>query len=307
RVDRQVAGNDILSGRVFRVHGLTSIIRTVQGDFECSTRGLLKSLATDLQHVLVAGDFVTIRSESETQGVVLRVEPRRNVIRRESKGKQQIIAANLDLVFIVTSAAEPTFKPNLVDRILVTAEAAGIEPVIVINKIDLADGAALQPILGVWGQLGYSVLQVSATNAEGLETMVELMRHRDSVLVGQSGVGKSSILNAIDPNLRRRVASVSVENQKGRHTTTVAELMPLPFGGYVVDTPGVRQFQLFDVIPEEVINHFRDLRVFVDRCRYPSCTHLHEQGCGIRDALADGYIAGRRYDSYCQLRSDRGE
>ncbi len=307
QVDLQVSDANSMMGRVLRVHGLVSIVRTDQGNFECATRGLLKSLATDLQHVLVAGDRVTVRPVGAGQGVVLRVEPRRNFIRRTSKGKQQIIAANLDLAIIVTSAAEPLLKPNLVDRILVTAEAAGIEPLVVINKVDLVDRSTLQQIVGVWSQLGYRVLQVSATECRGLAPLRDRLQGCDSVLIGQSGVGKSSLLNAIDPEYRRRVASVSEENFKGRHTTTVAELLPLAMGGHVIDTPGIRQFQLFDVIPAEVVNCFCDLRVFVDRCRFPSCTHTHEVECGVRDALADGFLDGRRYDSYCQMRSDAVE
>jgi ribosome biogenesis GTPase len=124
------------------------------------------------------------------------------------------------------------------------------------------------------------------------------------VVNGQSGVGKSSLLNAIDPGLARRVGAISEENEKGKHTTTLAELLPLSFGGHIIDTPGIRQFQLWDIVPAEVESMFRDMRPFVHRCRFPDCTHTHEEDCAVKSAVADGLLDPRRYDSYCQIRSD---
>ena len=128
-----------------------------------------------------------------------------------------------------------------------------------------------------------------------------MLAGHESVVAGQSGVGKSSLLNLVDPDLQLAVCAVSSENEKGRHTTTTARLLPLSFGGYVVDTPGIRQLQLWDTIPQEVINHFRDLRPYVSRCRFPNCTHTHEADCAIKDAVADGRLDERRYESYCHL------
>jgi ribosome biogenesis GTPase len=295
------------SGRVVRVHGLTSIVETEDGfEFQCTVRGILKSLTTDLQHVVVAGDYVTIQiaeqGSEENQAVIVRVEPRRNQISRTSRKRQQILASNIDLAFIVASAAEPVLKPNLVDRFLVSAEKARIQPIIVINKVDLVEQSDLQPIVGVWSQMGYPVLLTSTITGQGIDIFRHWVKGRDSVVTGQSGVGKSSILNAIEPGLELRVGNVSTENQKGRHTTTSAVLIPLGCGGHLIDTPGIRQFQLWDVIPEEVGGYFRDIRPYINGCRFPDCTHTHEDDCAVKWAVADGKLDVRRYESYCQMR-----
>jgi ribosome biogenesis GTPase len=211
--------------------------------------------------------------------------------------------ANVDQVIIVASAAEPRIKPNLIDRFLVSAEKARIRPVVCINKIDLVHAADLLPLVGVYAQLGYEVLLVSAETGFGIERLRARLTGAESVIAGQSGVGKSSLLNAIEPALALRVQTVSEDSQKGRHTTTTAELLPLSIGGFVIDTPGIRQFQLWDVIPEEVAGFFRDLRPYVSQCRFPDCTHTHEDHCAVKDAVADGWIDTRRYESYVQIRA----
>jgi ribosome biogenesis GTPase len=194
-------------------------------------------------------------------------------------------------------------KPNLIDRLLVTAERAEIRPVICINKTDLVEPAELMPLVGVYSQLGYEVLLVSAATGLGVDRLRHRLADAESVVTGQSGVGKSSLLNVVAPGLALRVQAVSEETQKGKHTTTTAELIPLSIGGYVVDTPGIRQFQLWDVIPEEVAGFFRDLRPYVSRCRFPDCTHTHEDDCAVKDAVADGWIDMRRYESYVQIQA----
>ena len=156
-------------------------------------------------------------------------------------------------------------------------------------------------MVGVFAQMGYMVLLLSAETGFGMDRLKRVLSDCESVVAGQSGVGKSSLLNAIDPALTLRVAEVSTENQKGRHTTTTAQLLPLSCGGYVVDTPGIRQFQLWDVIPEEVAGFYRDLRPYVGNCRYPDCTHTHEDDCAVKNAVADGRLDNRRYESYCHL------
>ena len=308
------------AGRVLSVHGLNSFVKTDDGQiYECTVRGVLKSLATDLQHVVVAGDFATIeldpKNSGDNQAVIVRVDHRRNQISRTSRKRQQIIVSNVDLAFIVASAGEPGLKPNLIDRFLVSAEKSGIQPVIVINKVDLVPAEDLQPVAGVWSQLGYPVMMTSTITGQGLDRIRKLVRGRDCVVTGQSGVGKTSILNAIEPGLALKVSTVSAENQKGRHTTTAARLIPLTpvegededeqnSVGHLVDTPGIRSFQLWDVIPEEVGGYFRDIRPFINACKYPNCTHTHEDQCGVKWAVADGKIDARRYESYCQMREN---
>lgn len=291
-----------LPGRVLSVHGLLSTVQADNGElYRCATRRLLKTLSTDQRHVVAAGDRVYFRPADNNEGIIERVEPRHGVLSRTSRGRQHIIVTNVDHLLIVASAAEPYLKPNLIDRFLITAEKNGIRPIICINKIDLVDPASLQPLVGVYSQMGYRVLLLSAQTGQGVERLRRLLAGRESVVAGQSGVGKSSLLNAIAPGLGLRVSEVSAETQKGRHTTTAAQLIPLPDGGYVVDTPGIRQFQLWDVIPEEVAGFYRDLRPFVNLCRFPDCTHTHESDCAVKDAVADDQLDARRYESYLSI------
>lgn len=291
-------------GRVLRVQGLLSTVRDEAGTMlQCATRRILKTLSTDQRHVVAAGDVVWFRPEGSDQGIIERVEPRHGVVSRTSRGRQHVLVANVDQLVIVTSAAEPRLKPNLIDRLLVTAEKGGIRPVICINKVDLIEPSDLMPLVGVYAQLGYDVLMVSVASRVGIDQLRNRLADAESVVTGQSGVGKSSLLNAVEPGLHLRVQTVSEESQKGRHTTTTAELIPLSFGGYVVDTPGIRQFQLWDVSPEEVAGFYRELRPYVSRCRFPDCTHTHEDDCAVKNAVADGWIDARRYESYVQIRS----
>lgn len=299
---RAVEHEGAMAGRVLSVHGLMSRVLAENGRiYQCWVRGVLKSMSTDLRHVVATGDRVVITPSGESEAAIERVEPRTSVICRTSRGRRHILVSNVDRVLIVSSAAEPRLKPNLIDRLIVTAEKHGVEPLICINKVDLVDPADLQPLVGVYGQLGYPVVLVSATMGWGIVALREFLRGRQSVVTGQSGVGKSSILNAIEPGLGLSVGEVSEENQKGRHTTTSASLIPLSFGGYVVDTPGVRQFQLWDVIPEEVAGYYREIRPYVNACKYPNCSHTHELECAVKSAVADNQIDVRRYESYCAL------
>lgn len=291
-----------LSGRVLSVHGLLSTVEAADGrQFRCTTRRLLRTLSTDQRHVVAAGDRVLFRPAGNDEGIIERIEPRRGVLNRTSRGRQHVLVTNVDQLLIVSSAAEPYLKPNLIDRFLVAAEKNRIRPLICINKVDLVEPASLQPLIGVYAQMGYRVLLVSAKTGLGVDRLRRAVAGCESVVAGQSGVGKSSLLNQVAPGIELRVRTVSAESQKGRHTTTTAQLIPLPDGGYLVDTPGIRQFQLWDVIPAEVAGYLRDLRPFVSLCRYPNCTHTHETDCAVKDAVADDKLDVRRYESYLSL------
>jgi ribosome biogenesis GTPase / thiamine phosphate phosphatase len=300
-----------LRGRVLSVFGLAS---TVLGDdgisYQCATRRILKTLSTNERNPVVAGDRVLFRREQAAQipeGLIERVEPRHGTISRAVRGRRQVLVSNVDQLLIVSSVAEPRLKPNLLDRMLVAAEKGRVRPVLCINKIDLVEPANMEPLVGVYSRMGYPVLLVSAKTGFGIDRLRRMIAGRESVLAGQSGVGKSSLLNAIDANLHLRVGAVSEENEKGRHTTTTARLLPIGCGAFVVDTPGMRGFELWDVIPEEVAGYYRDLRPYVNLCRYPDCTHTHEDGCGVKDAVTDGRLDERRYESYCHMRSGQVE
>jgi ribosome biogenesis GTPase / thiamine phosphate phosphatase len=292
-------------GRVLSVHGLICQVRGDDGvAYRCAVRRLLKTLCTDQRHVVATGDRVLFRRVENAQppeGVIERIEPRRGSICRGSRGRQQVLVTNVDQLAIVASAAEPRLKPNLIDRLLVAAEKGGVRPLVCINKVDLVDPADLQPLVGVYSQMGYRVLLLSAKTGLGVERFRRALAGRESVVAGQSGVGKSSLLNAVEPGLNLRVRPVSTDTQKGCHTTAAARLLPLGIGGYVVDTPGIRQFELWDVIPQETAGFFRDIRPYVSLCRFPDCTHTHEEDCAVKDAVADGRIDERRYESYCHL------
>lgn len=308
QVQLDVDASQTLSGLVLRVHGRESIVRVDDGRiFRCAVRRVLKNLATDQRHVLVAGDVVRLLPEGGEQAWVVRIEPRRSTLSRTSKQRRHVIVANVDQLLMVTSAAQPSIKPNLIDRVLATAEQNQLDACVCINKCDLIDTTMLQALIGTYTQMGYRVLMVSAARGWGMDRLRLMTRNRNSVVVGQSGVGKSSILNAIDSGLRQRVQAVSAENQKGKHTTTTAEVFPLSYGGSIIDTPGVRQFQLWDISPSEMSGLFRDIRPFASNCRYPNCSHIHENDCSVKDAVADGRLDGRRYDSYCQMVDSPGD
>ena len=303
----EIDEENCLRGTVLSVGGLRSPVEAIDGQiYQCAVRRLLKTVSTDQRHVLAAGDQVMFRPADNNEGIIERIEPRHGILCRTSRGRQHIMVSNVDRMLIVSSAVEPNLKPNLIDRLLVTAEKAQITPIICINKVDLLDPADLQPIAGVYGQMGYQVLLISAETGVGVSRLRALVKDRKSVVVGQSGVGKSSLLNSLESGLSLKVRTVSAESEKGRHTTTAAQLIPLSFGGYIVDTPGIRQFQLWDVIPEEVAGFFRDVRPFVSLCRFPDCTHQHESDFAVKNAVADGYLDARRYESYCQISTTDG-
>jgi ribosome biogenesis GTPase len=305
-----------LPGRVLRVHRNVSVVEAEDGrQIRCAVRWLLRSLTIDERNIVTTGDRVWFRpahagpraegaeqgaasGNSDIDGVIERVEPRHGLLTRSSRGREHVIVANVDQVVFVVSLVEPELKPHLVDRYLASAAQGDIRPILCFNKADLVEPAGYQPLLGLYAQLGIPALLTSATSGAGIPRLRALLPGRQTVFSGQSGVGKSSLLNAIQPGLGLRVREVSEVNQKGKHTTTTAELIRLDVGGWVVDTPGVRQFGLWNIIPEEVEGFFAEFRPFVHLCSFPDCTHTHEASCAVKRAVARRQVSAQRYTSY---------
>jgi ribosome biogenesis GTPase / thiamine phosphate phosphatase len=286
-------------GRVVRVHGLQSVVEAEDGTtYRCAVRRLLKSLVTDERSIITTGDRVWFRDAGNGEGMIERVEPRHGVLTRSSRRREQVLVANVDQLIIVMSLVEPDLKPHLIDRYLALAQKGELAPILCLNKSDLVEHANLQAIVGAYSQLEIPTILTSAKTGEGVDRLREFLRGRATVFSGQSGVGKSSLLNAIQPGLSLKVNAVSETTQKGKHTTTTAELIKLEFGGWVVDTPGVRQLQPWDTIPEEVEGFFQEFRPFVALCSFPDCTHTHEAKCAVKRAVDRRQISIRRYHSY---------
>ena len=294
-------------GRVVRVYRDVCVVQPdTGGEVRCAVRWLLRSLTTHERSIVTTGDRVWFRPAQQTsgekegapEGVIERIEPRHGVLTRASRKREQVLVANVDQVVFVVSLVEPDLKPHLVDRFLASAIQGNIRPVLCLNKVDRVEPIDYQRLIGFYNQLGVPTLLTSAVSGEGIDLLRARLRDRQTVISGQSGVGKSSLLNAVQPELGLRVREVSDVNQKGRHTTTKAELIRLEFGGWVVDTPGIRQFELWDTRPEEVEGFFPEFRPFVALCSFPDCTHTHEERCAIKRAVYRRQISFERYTSY---------
>ena len=295
-------GTECLHGRVLSPRGSGCIVQAEDGvRYECTVRRLLKTLSSSERTAVVAGDRVLFTPAGDQQGVIERVEARQGTLSRRTRGQEHVLVANVDQVLIVASAADPQLKPSLIDRYLISAALGDIRPIICINKVDLANVVELQPIAGLYSQLGYEVVLTSARQGMGIERLKHLLRNQQTAIAGQSGVGKSSLINAVEPGLCLKTGDVSVDTRKGRHTTTNANLLELSFGGWVVDTPGIRQFELWDIDPAEIDGYFVEFKPFVTRCKFSSCSHTHESGCAVKLAVSQGFISLLRYDSYFRI------
>lgn len=302
RLLRDIDPATCLRGRVLSATGLTSRVQVDDGTlFECTVRRVVRTMARESRNAVVAGDWVLFQKIDALTGVIERVESRRSVLARGSRWHQHVIVANVDQVVIIASAADPPLKPSLIDRFLISAAHGGTGALICINKADLVDPVALQPLIGLYGQLGCQVVLASATTGAGIPRLRHLLNGRQSVFAGQSGVGKSSLLNAVQPGLGLHTGAVSEWTHKGTHTTRRAELLPLESGGWVVDTPGIRQLTLWDIRPEEVEGYFSEFAPLVTWCRFPDCSHTHETGCRVKQAVASGLISRTRYQSYQRI------
>ncbi len=290
-------------------------VRTGSGDVTCQLRGRLKKtrVATDLAAV---GDRVHITLQTDGSGSLEEILPRRRVLSRSApstggrrsytKGEtEQVIVANLDQAVFIFACAEPAPHLRMLDRFLVVAERAEIPAVVCANKIDLVGPDEPEMLFGLYRKVGYPVLFTSAASGAGVDQMRAILRGKLSVLSGPSGVGKSSLLNAIQPGLGLAVSHVSRLLQKGRHTTVAPELIELAEGGYVADTPGLRAIAFWDIDPEELDAYFPEIRPLVEHCSFGDCTHENTPGCAVVRAVEEGKVSPERYDSFLRLR--RGE
>ena len=289
------------TGVVLARTGSTYRVHTDTGEVTAVLRGKLKHRDDDR---VVAGDVVDLELQSDGHATISGVRRRKSVLARRAAGERrpraQPIAANVDQVVVVASVRSPEPSPRFLDRFLVIAAANRIPAVIVLNKVDL-DRTALDRLLERYTPAGYQVLATSVRLPEGLAAFRDLLRGRESVLAGQSGVGKSSLLNALDPGLNLRIGEISAKWDTGKHTTRAALVVPLAGGGYVVDTPGLREVGTWGIDPELLAVCFPEFRRFLDQCRFDNCRHLAEPGCAVRDAAEQGAFDADRLVSYQRL------
>ncbi len=253
---------------------------------------------------LAAGDFVAVELEASAhalRGSIVERLPRQTALSRwnRKRGAVQTLAANADLLLAVGSYGQPPFRPRFLDRLMLSAELGGMEPVLVLNKADLPAEAATEERLRAYEALGYRWLSCSAKNGEGIAALAEVIREAGVVAIaGQSGVGKTALLNRMDPHLQRREGALSRKYNRGAHTTTFAELLDLAGIGCVIDTPGIRELEITGIHSRELRLWFRDLEPFVEQCSLPGCMCVEEPGCAVREAVAAGRIHPDRYESY---------
>jgi ribosome biogenesis GTPase len=299
-----------MQGTVLRAQSGFFWVQTEAGVLECSLRGRLKK-ERQSSDIAVIGDLVEVLQVAPGKGAIEAVYPRRTKLARRAaftKGiwKEDVIVANVDQVLLVFACAQPELTPRMLDRYLVLTEFSELDAVIVANKVDLVGLAAAKHLFAIYEQIGYPVIYTSITSGEGIDDLQGCLSGRISVVTGKSGVGKSSLFNAVQPGLNLVTGEVSSVVNKGRHTTRVAELiqLDLPGGGFLADTPGIRELGLWRFPIEELAWCFREFRPFLDQCYFASCSHTHEPDCGVRAALARGAISPERYESYCRLRED---
>lgn len=299
-----------MTGRVLRSRGGVYEVETEEGTLEARLRGRLKREQRTGERVVV-GDQVDLERSGDGDWTIERVHERKSALVRRAPGKAprpKVIAANVDQVVIVFATQRPAPHLRMLDRFLVLTEASGLEALIVVNKVDLTGIDKAKGRFAPYEAIGYPVLFTAAATGIGVESLRAALRDRISTLTGPSGVGKSSLLNAVQPGLALRVASVGEAALKGRHTTVNAQLIPLECGGYVADTPGLRELGLWGVDAAELDRCFPEFAPFLGSCRYAaSCTHSHEPGCGVQDAVKAGAVHPARYDSYLRMLGEEEE
>jgi ribosome biogenesis GTPase len=280
---------------------------------QCQVRGKIRLEGRSTTNPVAAGDIVDYTLENEYEGNITFIHPRKNYIIRKSVNlskEAQIIATNLDQALLVVTTTRPQTTPGFIDRFLITADAYDIPAVLLFHKIDQYNEKERNEMLAlaeVYRRIGYRCIFSSLMNKEGLEEIKTLIEGKITLISGHSATGKSSLVNHFIPGKDLRIGEVSESSNKGQHTTTFAEMHALPFGGFLVDTPGIKGFGLVDIPREELHHHFLEFFALLPECKYHNCLHLNEPGCAVRKALDEGTVAPSRYNSYVSMYNDEEE
>jgi len=304
-----------LHGIVVRNTGSSYMVRTDEGKVvECRVKGNFRLKGIRTTNPVAVGDGVTIRSAAEGElAFIVAIDDRRNyIIRKASNLSKQshILAANIDRVLLLITVARPETTTTFIDRFLASAEAYRVPVTLVFNKVDdlnEEERATLDYLTWIYRDIGYEVLQLSALHGQGVEQLAPLLTEKITLLAGHSGVGKSTLINRLIPNAGARTAEVSEAHGTGMHTTTFSELFDLPSGGGLIDIPGIKGFGTFDMEPEEIAHYFREIFRIGGGCKFNNCTHIHEPGCAVLDAIEAHQIAPSRYTSYLSMLEDKEE
>ena len=299
-------------GRVIKSTGSWYDVRNDAGEIVlCRLRGKIRLDGLRTTNPVAVGDLVNYEKERDKDTCVIdKILPRTNVIVRKSVNlskESHIIASNVDQAILVATIAQPRTSTGFIDRFTVTAEAYHIPVVIVFNKCDIYDdeqNAMAEQLMKVYNAIGYESFVISAKTGQNCNRLKEIMKDKMSMFSGHSGVGKSALVNRLDPNLNIRVGEISEVHEKGKHTTTFAQMYELGFGGYIIDTPGIKEFALYDMEKETLAQRFPEMRALMHECRFNNCTHLHEPHCAIKNAVEQGLIADWRYENYCNMMDD---
>ncbi len=294
--------SELLEGTVTKLRGALCDVDGAERVYECQARGRLRESDTGESKPVAVGDRVLFTPIEGREGVIEEVLPRTTKLSRRAPydpHTEQIIVTNVDQLVIVASVRKPPLTRGIIDRYIIAGESGGLDPVICINKKDLAQSPAdYAPVAQDYRDMGYQVLITSAVTAEGLEQLRCVLSGKSNVLAGHSGVGKSTLLNALQPGLELRTGAVTT---KGRHTTSGTSLLKLDTGGYVVDTPGIREFTLWDIDKRDVAQFFPQIWELSADCRMPDCVHMHEPQCAVKEAVRRGQVPMERYQSYVRI------